>query len=342
MIKNENKINLTLFIATICSILLLSIIIIFVSYYYLYQKDYKKEWIILITITGVLQLILFCILMFIFRNKIYKPMINIEKSVNKIIDSYNKSENYDVAYNENIYIDNKVKSIADLFQMLLEREYSIVLMKKQAELAALQSQINPHFLYNTLETIRGQALMYNMHDIANMTKALADIFRYSISNKGNIISFKEELQNIDSYIKIQQVRFNGRFIFEKSIPDYTLDIKMPKLLIQPIIENSFKHGIEPDTKKGIITIEAYCTKDKFVITIKDNGVGMAITKLNEINKKLVESSYNGDDSQRTSIGLVNINERIRMVYGKDYGLHLYSAEGVGTTVEIVLGIYPFN
>src|SRR5699024_9188264 len=132
------------------------------------------------------------------------------------------------------------KTPTELLQLLLQREAAAQIMTKEAEINALQSQINPHFLYNTLETIRGQALCCGATSIADATKALAEIFRYNISQKGAMISLKEELANIDAYMRIQSIRFNDRFTLHSDVAEDTLYIQIPKLLVQPVIENALK------------------------------------------------------------------------------------------------------
>ena len=125
-----------------------------------------------------------------------------------------------------------------------------IYLRKQAELSALQSQINPHFLYNTLETIRGLAMVYGIADIADMTKALADLFRYSINSHGVIVSLEEELKSIHNYFLIQERRFNGKFSLIENVDEDALQCLIPKLLLQPIVENCVHHGWKPNLEKG--------------------------------------------------------------------------------------------
>ena len=300
----------------------------------------------------VAYILLLFINVFILIRKIYFPIADVEKKVNILMQSQLATE--ENAQSDNP-IDYKNYSLVDILKLLLKRESTAALMKKQAEINALQSQINPHFLYNTLEMIRGQAICCNSLEIAETTKALADIFRYSISKKGSIIYLWEELANINSYMQIQQLRFNNKFSLETEIEQDAMSAKIPKLLIQPVVENALKHGLEIKRDKGHINIRAICTADSIVISVEDDGLGMPLEKLREINEKLCgnenfhpaisesyESSLGGSGSRlgsdSSSIGLININERIKLIYGPKYGVTIMSAQGIGTKITLTLGI----
>ena len=276
---------------------------------------------------------------FIFWRMVYSPVSQIEDILKTLFKrkAYGQLEELTVSTPEKKNQYNMDRIMREL-QDLIKSEYSAEIMRNQAELNALQSQINPHFLYNTLESIRGLAIVYKVKDIEIMTKALADMFRYIISKKSSIISFREELINVDNYLKIQQFRFNNKFIIQKEIDEDTLDNQIPKLLIQPIVENALQHGLEKKRTKGKIAITAYNTEDKFIVNIKDDGLGMNIDKLRELNEALATSKpLEGKKSgSEGSIGLLNVNERIKMTFGEYYGMRIYSAEDVGTNVEIVM------
>ncbi len=177
-----------------------------------------------------------------------------------------------VANNFNQMLDE----IDDLTHRLLDsrtRLYESELVKKQSELAYLQSQINPHFLYNTLESIKGMAAKVGADTIFNMTQALALVFRYSIKGTDSV-PLREELKIIESYIDIQKNRFGSRLEAEYQFPDEILDIKVPKMILQPIVENAIFHGIEPMEGEGLLRLEGYLARNVLHLSIKDNGVGM--------------------------------------------------------------------
>lgn len=239
--------------------------------------------------------------------------------------------------NKELYHSVDASDLTGLVGKLMQNEYSALIVKKQAEIDALQSQINPHFLYNTLETIRGQAVHCGAKDIAEMTKALAGIFRYSISRRGSEICLEEELNNIDSYIKIQQIRFNNKFDLQKQVDADTLDIKIPKLIIQPIVENALIHALEPKKGFGTIIIRAFRTAGKLIIIVKDDGLGMPIDKMKQLNKTFEKTDFLQEETER-SVGLENVNARIKLIYGNDYGVTVISTPSIGTSVTLTLGL----
>lgn len=224
--------------------------------------------------------------------------------------------------------------------------YHSTMLDKQAELDALQSQINPHFLYNTLESIRGKAYSEGQQEIAEMTEALSSFFRYSISRKGNDVTLEEELINIQNYFKIQQFRFDNRFQLEIDLPDATslYHCRLPKLTLQPIVENAIYHGLEEKMGQGKIRITAFANDQRTVITIADNGVGIPEDTLTQLRDRLDESSPLPAGSQgrtrNTGIALHNVNRRLKLMYGPASGLSINSSPGFGTDVEITLPSPP--
>ncbi len=246
-------------------------------------------------------------------------------------------------------------------QQKLQEEYSVKVQNKQAKIAALQSQINPHFLYNTLECIRSEALLYECDSIARMAKALAAFFRYSISNKENIVTIRDELRNIENYFLIQSYRFENKFTMEIKVEDDKEKVEnylIPKLSLQPIVENAIFHGLETKAENGRVTIRIYTTEQELVVVISDNGTGIDWDTLVSMRQALgqVEDGHesgsdgtmqvetpgvDGSGTHRNEmhgngIALSNVNERIRLAFGGDYGIRIYSTTGIGTDVEIWL------
>ena len=220
-----------------------------------------------------------------------------------------------------------------------DREYSLAMLKKQAEIKALQNQINPHFLYNTLDCIRGMAIEQGADNIEEMTRALSGMFRYSISRKGKTKALmEEELANVNNYLRIQQYRFRNKINITETIDPAAKKCCVPKLLIQPIVENAVFYGLEPKTGERNLNIEAYCTGKKLIVKVEDNGVGMSFDKLRTINDAMCSGVSMGDNGRGTQLGIVNVNERLRLLYGEEFGLRIFSCPKVGTTIEMVLPI----
>ena len=218
------------------------------------------------------------------------------------------------------------------------------LNKRQAQYLALQNQINPHFLYNTLESIRSEALLAGLSSVADMTEALAKFFRYTISKVENLVTVEEELQNCETYYHIQQYRFaerlqlNIRCSEEDRVELYRC--RLPKLTLQPILENSIIHGTELKVGVGHLTIYLQKTGTSLIIQVSDDGVGMDEKTLARLNSSLGKGALDAqmEGTRRTGVALVNVDNRIRLLFGEEYGLHVYSMPGMGTTVEIRLPI----
>ena len=237
----------------------------------------------------------------------------------------------------NVYTE--LMSLIDDNATKADREYSLAMLKKQAEIKALQNQINPHFLYNTLDCIRGMAIEQGADNIEEMTRALSGMFRYSISRKGKTKALmEEELANVNNYLRIQQYRFRNKINITETIDPAAKKCCVPKLLIQPIVENAVFYGLEPKTGERNLNIEAYCTGKKLIVKVEDNGVGMSFDKLRTINDAMCSGVSMGDNGRGTQLGIVNVNERLRLLYGEEFGLRIFSCPKVGTTIEMVLPI----
>lgn len=237
----------------------------------------------------------------------------------------------------NVYTE--LMSLIDDNATKADREYSLAMLKKQAEIKVLQNQINPHFLYNTLDCIRGMAIEQGADNIEEMTRALSGMFRYSISRKGKTKALmEEELANVNNYLRIQQYRFRNKINITETIDPAAKKCCVPKLLIQPIVENAVFYGLEPKTGERNLNIEAYCTGKKLIVKVEDNGVGMSFDKLRTINDAMCSGVSMGDNGRGTQLGIVNVNERLRLLYGEEFGLRIFSCPKVGTTIEMVLPI----
>lgn len=232
----------------------------------------------------------------------------------------------------------------DKGEIALKESYSAGMMDKQLRISALQSQINPHFLYNTLECIRSEALMQGCGNIAEMSRALAAFFRYSISRKEDIVSLEDELDNINNYFLIQKFRFDDRFnllLDTETGDEDVMECLIPKMTVQPIVENCIFHGLEPKAGSGSVTISVKTTEDKIILTISDDGIGMTPEQLLEIRSRLqCDTDKNTPDAKRhgSRIALRNVDQRIKLAFGAQYGINVYSTKGIGTDVEIVFPI----
>lgn len=220
----------------------------------------------------------------------------------------------------------------------IRAQYTNILMNTQAELDTLQSQINPHFLYNTLDCIRGQAYQEGVEDIADMTEALSTFFRYSISNRNCVVTLEEELENIYNYFHIQQFRFGNRFRF-LVLPAQREDLeqcRLPKLTLQPIVENAILHGMEGMLGGGTITIRIKGTENLVFVTISDDGMGMNGETLERLQAHVAGAAIETAGKRRGGLALPNVARRIRLLFGDLYPIQIMSTLGIGTDVVLTL------
>lgn len=202
--------------------------------------------------------------------------------------------------------------------------------KAAAEIRALQSQINPHFLYNTLGSVKWIASMQQADTIVEMTEALIAMLRYAARAEGSLVSVHEELDNLRNYMTIQQVRYYNRIRMDIEADDALLEKRMPKLILQPIVENAIFHGLAEKEEDGVVTIRIAREGGGFAIDVHDNGEGM-----DEETLRRIQASLAGAD-EGESIGLRNVQRRIQLHYGNSYGIACRSAPGEGTTFRILL------
>lgn len=205
------------------------------------------------------------------------------------------------------------------------------LQQKQAEYLALQNQINPHFLYNALEAIRADALLADCEEIAETTEALATFFRYTISNVQEYVTFSDELDNAENYFTIQRCRFGDKLSMELEMENEDLlEARMPKLILQPLVENAVLHGLEGKIEHGTVRIVVENSDRTLFLRVRDDGVGMPEEQVIRLNEQFAGDGAAPHPPQRGGIALRNVNSRIRLMFGEDYGLHIFSAPGVGT------------
>ena len=203
---------------------------------------------------------------------------------------------------------------------------------RKAEFDLLQSQINPHFLYNTLDAIVWSAEAGNQKQVVSMVGNLSDFFRLSLNKGKENVLIREELQHVRSYLEIQHIRYQDILTFEINVPEEFNEYKIPKLTIQPIVENALYHGIKNKRGGGKITIYAEEKRDHFTIVVEDTGKGMDEERLRQVRKAI----RNGTPEKNVVYGLYNVNERIRLIFGEGYGIHLESVLDKGTRVRIRL------
>lgn len=288
-------------------------------------------FILVLSILGALLLSYIIISVFSKRIKVINIAMKQVESGNlssRIKVYNNKDEISQIASNFNNMCDNLNDYINKAYIYDLKRK-DAELKQRASDLYALQSQINPHFLYNTLETIRMRALTSENEDISKMIRSLAELFRSSIKKK-IIVKISDEINYCKNYLEIYKIRYGPDLEADYEIDEDILEYGVPKHLIQPLIENSIVHGINTKRGNNHISIKGWKSGTDAIISITDNGNGINEEGLLEI-KKMLESS---DAIESESIGIVNVDQRIKLIFGKAYGIQVSSEKDKGTTIEV--------
>jgi two-component system sensor histidine kinase YesM len=206
------------------------------------------------------------------------------------------------------------------------------ILEKEMEFKTLQSQMNPHFLYNTLDAINWMAFKQKQTEICNLISAISNLMRISISNKQSLIPLEQELGYVKDYLYIQSIRYKDRLETVYDIDAALLGQVIPKLIIQPIVENAIVHGIEKSYDKNTLYISAIRMGGNIDIIVKDTGVGMPEEKVKELLKE--PETVKSSSASHTNLGIYAVHKRLQFLYGEDYGLSVQSEMGEGTTVVI--------
>lgn len=283
---------------------------------------------------GIAIALLCCVVIVILFRMLYSNIVN--KPVRELVSAMKTFEEEPEAfeYKPNVQTVHEIKVLYDSFDDLAYRTKDLMeqvrreeVVLRKTELKALQAQINPHFLYNTLDSIQWMCENKNNDDAVKMVGALAKLFRISISRGHELITIKDEIQHAQSYLIIQSFRYRNQFSYHFDVEDDLLDCLCNKITIQPLIENAIYHGIDRMVDEGEINITVKSSDDgDILITVSDNGVGMTAEQCKKILSK--------DRSDSGGIGVKNVDDRLKIYFGEKYGLSIESELDVGTTVTV--------
>ncbi|MBE6050717.1 MAG: sensor histidine kinase [Clostridium sp.] len=273
--------------------------------------------------------ILFIILFLFFNKRVFKPL-------DSLIDNMNIKDNLDISfeYPYNDEVGTLIKSYNKMkirIKDLININYKSKIEQKELELKQLQNQINPHFIYNTLESIHMMAEINDDLETSVMAEYFGSIIRYSMNRKINTVSLRDEMKIIDNYIYLQKIRFDQIFTITNLIDDTLLNCEIIKMIIQPIIENAINHGLSECTDNGQIIIQGQRINDNLMLTITDNGIGMDEDTLKDLNDYI-----NDKNNKFKGIALRNIHRRLKLNYGEEYGIEIFSIPNNGTSITLTL------
>lgn len=295
---------------------------------------YKSNFIyVLYFITNLIFfMILICILYVCFIKRIFNPILTLVKNMSS--NNIENNLNQELSYNNNDELGLLFKSYNEMksrISNLININYKTQIEQKELELKQLQNQINPHFIYNTLEAIHMMAEINGDLDTSKMAQYFGSIIRYSMNRKINTVTLEKELNIIDNYIYLQKIRFDQLFTIENNVPETLLQCEIIKMIIQPLIENSIYHGLSECSSEGKIIIQGEQIGDELLLTISDNGIGIDDDTLRDLNGYI-----NDKNTKFKGIALRNINRRLKLKYGEQYGLEVFSVKGNGTSMVLTL------
>lgn len=238
-------------------------------------------------------------------------------------------------------------SMAENIENLVEKVLKMEITQQQAELEFLKMQINPHFLFNTLDTINWMAISSQNMEISEMVMALAELLRTTLKSD-TFVPIETELRTVKNYLMIQEYRFRDKievkYIFDENLNQYKKSCMLPSLILQPLIENAINHGLEPKITTGMLTLKIYLSDCQIYFEVQDDGIGIAPQKLKELREETlkelhIEPQKSDKNSYRSGIGLKNVNRRLFYYYGKQSTLQISSKEGTGTIVSFSIPIF---
>lgn len=255
-------------------------------------------------------------------------------SINKVVETMRKAGKGDLG----IHVDKdparptEIEVIAEEFNSMMDKLKQSTQKQKDAEIAALEAQINPHFLYNTLDIIVWMIENEQKQDAVKIVTALARFFRISLSKGKSIVTVRDELEHVRNYLMIQQTRFKNKFVYRFEAGEEVMDLVCLKLMLQPLVENAIYHGMEFMDGDGEVCVKAYREADDLWFQISDNGLGMTRQQV----ESLLDEKEHVSSRRGSGIGVKNVNERIRLYFGDDYGLQIWSEPDEGTVISIHL------
>ena len=217
-------------------------------------------------------------------------------------------------------------------RQLIYEVYQKKIEQKNAEIRALQAQINPHFLYNTLDSINWMLIERDEQDISDVVVSLGEILRYAIGGQNHLVPLRSEVRYIESYLFIQKNRLEERLNYQWELDEEALDVLVPKLIMQPLVENAVIHGIEPLKKGGMLLMKAWVEEETLLIRVTDNGEGMNQEELEALREKLSRKD------EIENIGMRNIQRRIELTFGLEQAMEIQSVKGEGTTITIRMDV----
>lgn len=278
----------------------------------------------------VLVLVLFVVLFIYISRGLTRPLDQMADTMNRIRQGETELRLPEMHQDELRKLGTTFNGMLDRIEELIAREYQTAIQLNDTKYKALQTQVNPHFLYNTLDTMSAIAMIHDCQLVSTLCHALSDLFRYSLRMDEPLAPISEELKHLKNYMFVMNVRMNDSIHMNIDIPAEMMKTRVPRLSLQPLVENAISHGLRNKRGEKNILIRAKKTESEILLIIADNGVGMSAEMLEKVRTIDPEQAL----STGTSIGLINIAARLKLLFGREYGLEVESGEQEGTTVTL--------
>ncbi|MEG2380412.1 MAG: histidine kinase [Oscillospiraceae bacterium] len=284
--------------------------------------DFVDMWITIVLVLICLTAIIFSAFL---SNSLIKRINMLKNNIDLLTDGdFTVDFNQNTEADEIYFLEQTFDEMVVQIDNLIEKNNCVIRKQKEAEFQILQAQINPHFIYNTLDSVRWIAKLHKQNEIEKIIQSLAIFFRISLHKGDKYIRVSEEIEHVKNYIEIENMRVHQKFEVRYDIDNSILDKKIIKIILQPIVENAIKHGLLPNDKKGLLEIKGFMDCGKIHFVVIDNGIGFDVSKVNDVN------TIGG-------FGIKNVSERIKFEYGNDYEIKYESKIGEYTKVDIYLG-----
>lgn len=292
------------------------------------QKMLSRTLVMSVSALSVLMIILYTYI----TKRLTNPLADLMDTIGRIRGGdTNLRVNYQVQ-DEIGKLGEEFNYMLDSIETLIGQQYQDKLLLNRAQYQALQTQINPHFLYNTLDTMSSIASIQNCELVSDLCQSLSNMFRYSLDMKYPYATVAREIAHLKNYIFVMNVRMRQEIRYHFDIDDDALLYSVPKISIQPLVENAINHGLKNKRGEKNITIKIWQSEEKLYVMVRDDGVGMDAEKYN----RLLKENDTGLVEEGDSIGLLNINARLKMIYGEEYGLFIESEPGTGSSVYLTV------
>ena len=319
-------------------------------YYFVHEVDETKLIVVKAVPKSVIQsrvnnaikagifIVFFCIIValmasFYMSHRISKPIVNLADKM-KNFQMHDMTTRSDDTLDEINVLEKGYNQMTLRMKELIQTEFQHEIELKNAQLLAMQAQMNPHFINNSLNLIGGMALEKDAPDIYDVSKKISDLLRYAIKNNHNMVTLKDELDHVKNYLSIQEKRFEGRCQIDWTVEEGLSKVLVPKFILQPIVENAFEYGLQGKRGQWLFSINVLRKNNRVAIIIRDNGVGIKKDRLDLIRNRLKTGALEKDASG--GIGLLNVSKRLKLRFGHSSGIKIFSQENKGSMIIVTL------